>query len=131
MIGMLAFLIKNPPPPIGADEAAWFDRINWNGLILLVCMLLVLFVWARRIARRFRRREKESLEMATWANAGYHFTSRIFRKYGRSMKQNRLSRIAVRLVEGRINRHHSKYDDDFEHFRTKKLSEMEQNDEKR
>ena len=123
IFAILAFLIEDPPPPSTGDELAWFERVNWNGLVILASFLFVALLIFRRIARRFRRREKDSLELATWAQSGFFKTSRIFRKYGRSTKQGRLSRLATKMVAKRINRKHSKYQDEFKHLRTRRLDE--------
>lgn len=131
MFALFAFLVKNPPPPSYGEDVAWFEKINWNGLILLAAILLVGLFFLRRLARRYRRREKDSLELATWAQAGFFKTSRVFRKYGRSFKQGRLSRLAVKIAAPRINRNHAKYEKDLDHFRVHKLHEiMEEDDEK-
>lgn len=119
--------ITNPPPISYGEPEQWYETVNWNGIIIAAVILGVLFLFLRRIARRFRRREKESLEMATWAQSGFFFTPRIFRKYGRSYKQGRLSRLAIRMVAGRLNRRQAKYEDDFQHLRVKRLDEIDEN----
>ena len=126
MYTILAFLVKNPPPPSYGEDPAWYESVNWNGIILAVVIFVLAFWFVRRLGRRFRRREKDSLELATWAQAGFFKTSRIFRKYGRSYKQGRLSRLAIRLVAGRLNRRQAKYEDDFQHLRTKRMDELDE-----
>ena len=105
------------------EPEAWFERINWTGVSIAAVFAFVALMFWMRIARRFRRREKDSLEMATWAQAGFFKTSRIFRKYGRSYKQGRISKLAIRAVAGRLNKRQTKYEDDFQYLRNKRLDE--------
>ena len=123
MFAILAFLITNPPPPSYGEDPAWYESVNWNGVIIAVVLFVLAFWFLRRLGRRFRRREKDSLELATWAQAGFFKTSRIFRKYGRSYKQGRMSRLAIRMVAGRLNKRMAKHEDELKHLRNKRLDE--------
>ncbi len=54
---------------------------NFGAIALLIVLLVVGMLILKRIARRFRRRERETLERATWAQVGVFPTTRIFRKW--------------------------------------------------
>ena len=54
---------------------------DMGALVGLVMASIALMVILGRIARRFRRRERETLERATWAQVGVFPTTRIFRKW--------------------------------------------------
>ena len=54
---------------------------NVGILVPLIVAAIVGLLILRRVGRRFRRRERETLERATWAQVGVFPTTRIFRKW--------------------------------------------------
>ena len=71
---------------IGAGAWDWLGhwlQDYWFWLCLGAIGFWFASVPIRRYFRQLRRREKWSLEKAMWAQAGFHPTDRIFRKWGR------------------------------------------------
>ena len=77
---------------IGGDinhHVATPDLPNFGVIGAVIVVALIGLLLLRRIARRFRRRERESLERAVWAQSGYYPTTRIFPNWGYGHKKGR------------------------------------------
>lgn len=89
-VGLLAQIVVEHR--IGGDvthHAAAPELPNFGAIGAIIFAALIALLLLRRVTRRFRRRERESLERAVWAQSGYYPTTRIIRKWSYGHKKGR------------------------------------------
>lgn len=67
----------------GTSFMEWLGT-SWWWIGMLTGILWLVLYPVRRYFRELRRRERWSLEKATWAQSGFHPTRRILKRWGRT-----------------------------------------------
>lgn len=109
------------------ENDAWFNNIPWLGLSIAFCSLMLIWMVLGRLWRRLRRREPDSLELATWAQSGIFKSTRIFRKYGRTIKRSKIPKAIGEYLEKRINKKQQTEKDELKYLRTEPLHKEQNN----